>query len=157
MEVFFLLAFTLHNIEEGLWLPRWSKYAGKYHPQVSNRELHFALIVVTSAGYFITFLFLLFGHSSEAIRSVFLGFVLMMSLNSIFPHLLATIVLRRYAPGTLTGVLLNLPLGVTIIINNLESGIQLSAILISGLIVTVLTFVSLRPLFKLGSKLIDDY
>lgn len=157
MELLFLMAFTLHNIEEGLWLPRWSKYAGKYHPQVSKREFHFALIVVTSVGYFITFIFLLFGQSSEAIRSIFLGFVLMMSLNSIFPHLLATIILRRYAPGTLTGMLLTLPVGVTIIINNVKLGIPLSSILISGVIITVLTIASLQLLFKLASKLIDDY
>lgn len=157
MELFFLLAFTLHNIEEGLWLPKWSKYAGKYHPQVSNQEFHFALVVVTSIGYFITFLFLLFGQSIELVRYVFLGFVLMMSLNSIFPHLLATIVLKRYAPGTLTGLLLNLPVGITIIINNLELGIQLASVFISGVIVTVLTVASLRALFKLGRKLIDDY
>jgi hypothetical protein len=44
MELIFLLSFSLHNIEEGLWLPGWSKYAGKYHPQVSKHEFHFALM-----------------------------------------------------------------------------------------------------------------
>lgn len=157
MELLFLLAFILHNIEEGLWLPRWSEYAGKYHPQVSKQEFHFALMVVTSAGYLITYIFLLWGQSIETIKNLYLGFVLMMSLNSIFPHLLATIFLRRYAPGTLTGVLLILPVGVTIIINNIKLGTPLSSVFISGIIVTVLIVASLRPLFKLGSKLIDDY
>jgi len=42
MEWLFLLAFTLHNIEEGIWLPKWSKHAKKYYSPVSNREFHFA-------------------------------------------------------------------------------------------------------------------
>ncbi|WP_094607103.1 hypothetical protein SPSIL_030210 [Sporomusa silvacetica DSM 10669] len=157
MELLFLLAFTLHNLEEGIWLPRWSKHAGKYYSPVSNREFHFALIVITSVGYFITFLFLLFGQTSEAFKYIFLGFVVMMSINSIFPHLLATIVLKRYAPGTLTGLLLNLPIGIAIFINSLETGMQLHLIIISGVIITVLSIAALRPLFKLGNKLIDEY
>ena len=157
MELLFLLAFTLHNIEEGLWLPNWSKNAGKYHLQVSNREFHFALIVITSVGYFITFIFLLYGQFIEVAKYAFLGFVLMMSFNSIFPHLIGTIVLQRYAPGTFTGLLLNLPIGIAIIIKSLGDGAQLNLILISGALVTVVTVASLRPLFKLGNKLIDEY
>ena len=124
LELLFLLSFTLHNIEEGIWLPRWSKHAGKYHAQVSNREFHFALVVITTFGYSITFISLLFGQFYNAVNYIYLGFILMMCLNSIFQHLLATIFLRRYAPGTLTGLLLNLPIGVVIIIKNLESGMR---------------------------------
>lgn len=157
MEVIFLLAFTLHNLEEGIWLPRWSQHAGKYYSPVSEHEFHFALIVITSVGYFITFLFLLYGENIEAFKYIFLGFVLMMSMNSIFPHLLATIALKRYAPGTLTGVLLNLPIGMAILINSLETGMQLHLIIISGISIAVFSIVTLRPLFKLGNKLIDEY
>ncbi|MBP2642518.1 MAG: hypothetical protein H6Q67_405 [Firmicutes bacterium] len=157
MELLFLLAFSLHNIEEGLWLPRWSKYTEKYYAQVSNAEFHFALLVITSIGFLITFLFLLFGQSFEAIKYIFLGFVLMMSFNAIFPHLIATIALRRYAPGTLTGILLNLPIGIAIIIKSLGNGTQIYWIILSCVVITVLSMASLRPLFRIGSKLIDKY
>lgn len=157
MEVMFLLAFTLHNIEEGIWLPKWSKYAGKYHPEVSNNEFHFALFTITTAGYLLTFLFLVWGQSVEIIKYLYLGFLLMMCLNAIFPHLVATIVLRRYAPGTLTGSLLNMPIGMTIVLNNLKDGVQLDKLVISLLVVTIITVASLRPLFRIGSKLIDKY
>lgn len=144
-------------MEEGIWLPRWSKHAEKYHPQVSNREFHFALMVITVFGFFVTFQFLLFGPSFETIKYIYLGFILMMCFNSVFPHLLATIVLRRYAPGTLTGLLLNLPIGIVIIARNLEAGLQLPSILVAGIIVTIITIVSLRLLFKLGTILIEEY
>jgi len=156
-EVLFLLAFTLHNIEEGIWLPKWSGHAGKFHKKVSNREFHFALIVITIFGYMVTFTFLSFGQYFGVFTYIYLGFIFMMCLNSIFPHLLATIVLRRYTPGTLTGLLLNLPFGVAIICKNLELGMQLHLILVAGIIESGLIIALLRPLFKLGRLLIDEY
>jgi hypothetical protein len=156
-ELMFLLAFTLHNIEEAIWLPRWSKYGGKYHPKVSNNEFHFAVLVVTTLGYILTFIFLIFGQVSEIIRYAYMGFLLMMCFNSIFPHLIATIVLRRYAPGTLTGLLLNLPIGMFIILKGLEDGIELNKLLFGFIAVAVIVIASLRPLFRLGRKFIDEY
>lgn len=157
LELMFLLAFTLHNIEEGLWLPRWSEYAGKYHPRVSNNEFHFALIVITTVSYILTFLFLTLGHSYEIIKYTYFGFLSMMCLNSIFPHLVATFILKRYSPGTMTGIFLNLPIGITIISVNLGTEIQLYKLIISVFVVTIIVVASLRPLFKLGNKLIDKY
>lgn len=153
LELIFLLAFTFHNLEEGIWLPRRSKHAGKYHPEVSNNEFHFALIVITTVGYLLTFLFMTLGSSIVVIKYVYLGFVLMMSLNSIFPHLLATIDLKRYSPGTLSGLFLNLPIGSTIIIDSLGTATQFYKLTISFVVITIITVKSLLPLFKLGNKL----
>ena len=36
IELLFLLGFTLHNLEEALWLPQWSKHARKYRKEVSE-------------------------------------------------------------------------------------------------------------------------
>ncbi len=157
IEVIFLLSFTLHNIEEGIWLPRWSKHAGKFHPKVSNNEFHFALLVVTILGYLLTFLFLKFGMRVEVIKYIYLSFILMMCLNSIFPHLLATILLKRYSPGTLTGLLLNMPIGVSIILENVNQGLNFYKFISIALLVIVLTISSLQLLFKIGNKLIDEY
>nr|WP_092069356.1 HXXEE domain-containing protein [Dendrosporobacter quercicolus]NSL47445.1 HXXEE domain-containing protein [Dendrosporobacter quercicolus DSM 1736]SDL89781.1 Protein of unknown function with HXXEE motif-containing protein [Dendrosporobacter quercicolus] len=153
MELLFLLSFTLHNIEEAIWLPRWSKHAGKYHPPVSNREFHFALIVVTALGYFITFMAITLGQFYGIVKYIYLGFIFMMCLNSVFPHFVATLVLRKYAPGTLTGLLLNLPIGLTVIMKSLEDGLQLKFIVLAGGLITFLTLISLPYLFRLGSTL----
>lgn len=156
-ELIFLLSFTLHNLEEALWLPEWSKYAGKYHPKVSNNEFHFALLVVTSLGYILTFLFMVFGRQIEVIRYAYMGFLLMMCFNSLVPHLAATIVLRRYAPGTLTGLLLNLPIGLFIVVKSFENGMELHKLIVGFITIAVLVIGSLRPLFRLGKILIDEY
>lgn len=156
-ELLFLLAFTLHNIEEALWLPRWSQYAKKFHPPVAKNEFHFAVLVITVLGYVLTFLVLLTDSSNDIVKYLYLGFLLMMAFNAVFPHLIATIVLRRYAPGTLTGLLLNLPIGVYVIFRIHGEHIELHKLLIGFAVITVVTLVSLKPLFRMGRKLIDEY
>ena len=39
----FPVAFTLHNIEEALWLPAFSKSAGKFQKPVNTFEYEFAV------------------------------------------------------------------------------------------------------------------
>lgn len=156
-ELLFLMSFTLHNIEEGIWLPKWSKYAGKYHPQVAKNEFHFAVMVVTILGYVLTFIFLVSGNSNEIIKYLYFGFLLMMCFNAIFPHLIATIVLKKYAPGTLTGISLNLPIGIYVIFWKYGDQLNVYKLVIGFVVIALITLVSLRPLFKLGKKLIDEY
>lgn len=157
LELLFILSFTVHNIEEGIWLPKWSQYADKYHPKVSNNEFHFALMVITIFGYALTFALMMFGSSYDIIKYIYLGFIIMMCFNAIFPHLLATIILKKYAPGTLTGLLLNLPIGVTIFIQYYRQGLNIFDLIIGTVIVVFATLISLKPLFKLGKMLIDEY
>ena len=107
----FLLAFTLHNLEEAIWLPAWSRHGGRFHKTVAPFEFRFAAGVITLIGFVITLQFHLFGNSSNFSGWVFYGFVAMMMVNALFPHLLATIVLKRYCPGTATALLLNVPIG----------------------------------------------
>lgn len=156
-ELLFLLAFTLHNIEEGLWLPRWSSHAGRYHKPVSNREFHFALVVITAIAYLIAFLALALGPGVPIFKQIFAGFILMMAINAIFPHLIATLVLRRYAPGTLTGLLLILPIGSFLVYRYLLDGMPVKNLLLSFILVSSVTLALLRPLFKIGSRIIDEY
>lgn len=154
-ELLFLMAFSLHNLEEGLWLPEWSKFAGKYHKKVEKNEFHFAVIIVTLFGYLLTFLNLVFGFDYPVIRDIYLGFVLMMVMNAVFPHLLAAIALKRYAPGLITGLLLNVPIGLYIIFVEYQNVINPLWLLASFVGVTVVVVASLNPLFKLGAKLIE--
>ena len=115
MELLFLLGFSLHNIEEALWLPGWSKHARKYHKEASPNEFRFAVIIVTAIGYLLTFQYFVFGADYAAAKYIYLGFILVMVVNVFFPHLIATIVLKKYAPGLITGLMLNAPLGVYIL------------------------------------------
>lgn len=155
IELIFLLGFSLHNLEEALWLPQWSKFAEKYHHQVTENQFQFAVIVVTIFGYLVTFQYLVWKDFYPFSRYIYLGFLFMMVGNVIFPHLLATIMLKRYAPGFLTGFLLNGPIGFYLLYSSVQNFEDFLYIAISGIIVSGVVLFSLGPLFKIGEKLID--
>ena len=47
IKLLFLFGFTIHNIEEAIWLPKWSRYAKKFHEPVGSNKFIFAVMVVT--------------------------------------------------------------------------------------------------------------
>ena len=155
IELLFLLGFSLHNIEEALWLPQWSKHARKYHKEVSKNEFRFAVIIVTAIGYLLTFQYFIFAPSFALSKYIYLGFLLMMAVNVIFPHLIATLVLKKYAPGTITGLALNAPIGIYILFREINKPDELVFVIISAAILVVIFLVLINQLFKLGKYLFD--
>ncbi|MEI6610656.1 MAG: HXXEE domain-containing protein [Deltaproteobacteria bacterium] len=155
IELLFLLGFSLHNLEEALWLPQWSKHARKYHKEVSKNEFTFAVIIVTAIGYLLTLQYFIFAPSSPFSKYVYLGFILMMVANVIFPHLIATLVLKRYAPGTITGILLNAPIGIYLLARGINGTDELAIVIISGVIMAAIILLLIKQLFNAGKYLFD--
>lgn len=155
IEILFLLGFSLHNIEEALWLPAWSEKAKRFHKQVGETEFRFALIVVTALGYLFTFQYFIYANSSLVSRFIYLGFILMMVLNAVFPHLLATIILRSYAPGTITGLTVNVPIGMYILSNNIHGYSDVLYTVSAGIILSILIIMMINFLFKIGKIIFD--
>jgi hypothetical protein len=104
----FPIAFTVHNIEEALWFPAFSKSTGKFHKPVGTFEFTFAVLVLTLLAVAITLRFYASGRKSLACYLYF-AFNLGMLVNVFVPHLAAAIVLQRYSPGLATGILLLVP------------------------------------------------
>ncbi|MCW8849182.1 MAG: HXXEE domain-containing protein [Melioribacteraceae bacterium] len=154
LKLLFLLGFTLHNLEESAWLPEWSKHAKKYHEPVERNQFIFAVIIITMIGYLLTLFDIMVGQIGNIPNYIYLGFIGMMGLNSIFPHLVSTIIIKKYAPGLITGILLNLPLSLIIIIHYIENGINIYYLILSIFVVSSLILFSLKYLFKIGAKLI---
>ena len=150
-KIAFLLGFTLHNLEEAIWLPGWSKFAGRFQQPVSRRRFIFAVTVVTVVGYVLTAVDFLAGRSSPILHYGYLGFIGMMGLNALFPHLMATLVMKRYMPGLATGLVFNLPLSGFIIYGSVKQGADLLTILAAVTIAGGVTMFSLRFLFGQGS------
>ncbi len=117
----FAISISIHNLEEAVYLPDWSKSAGFWHHPVEATEFYFAVIVLTLFAYVAVFLAVRGGLKSLGAYLVS-GYGLAMLLNVFFPHLLATIALWRYAPGTGTGLLLNLPVTSLLIYKALKEG-----------------------------------
>jgi len=145
-EILFLLCFSLHNLEEALWLPAWSRHAERYHKAVGENEFRKAVMAVTAVGYLITFQYFIF-QSNEFSKFVYFGFIFMMVVNVVFPHLAAIVVLKRYAPGTLTGLFLNAPVGVYLLNREINSISDLIGIVAAGIAVSIVFLVMLRLIF----------
>lgn len=125
LQIIYLLGFTLHNIEEAIWLPRWAGGRVKHFKKIGSDGFIFAVIMITAIGYLLTAINSLFGSNYFILNYLYNGFIGMMLLNIIFPHLLSAVVFRTYAPGLLTGVLLNLPLGGYIVYYNISVGMNI--------------------------------
>jgi hypothetical protein len=147
---FFVAAIAAHNAEEAIWLPGWSRTAGKWHHAVGSSELRFALAVLTALAAVAAVLANLQGKQSLG-AYLLCGYALAMLLNVAVPHVLATMVMRRYAPGTATAVLINLPVTATLLRTALAEGYIDSGTFVWAGPLVVITLVALIPfLFKLG-------
>jgi len=103
----FPIALTLHNLEEAVWLPDWSKHAGLWELPVGPTEFRVAAVLLAILAYAVTYWSIRRGK--EAVGTyVMAGFVFTMLLNVIY-HAAAALGLREYAPGVVTAVLINTP------------------------------------------------
>lgn len=146
----FPFAISLHNLEEAIWLPGWSKSASQFHKPVEKRVFYFAVGVITILAYLATFLYMMF-PGIDIYNYIFFGFLGAMILNAFFPHLAATIVLKKYCPGTVTGLVLLVPINSVIIYTAIKQNIiNFIEIGISTLIIGLILLGLLPILFKIG-------
>ncbi|WP_428910840.1 HXXEE domain-containing protein [Niallia sp. Krafla_26] len=152
---FFCLAITLHNVEEALWLPQWSQIGAALQKPVAQNEFHFAVLIITALAYFISFLYLIFPKIS-ILKWGFIGYLGSMIMNAFFPHLMATIIMKTYAPGLGTALLLNVPINSIILYRFYKSNVvTLKEISISTIVVGALLLAIIPFLFMLGGSLIN--
>jgi len=110
LQWLFPIAVTLHSAEEAIWMPGWHSRPVE---DVVGRppgptEIRAALVVFTLAAFVITYLSARRGPETVWAYLTF-GYVTAMLANVFVPHVPAAIVLRGYAPGVVTAVLINLP------------------------------------------------
>jgi hypothetical protein len=152
----FPIAITLHNLEEAVWLPSWSESAGRWHHPVGRFEFRFAVIVLTVVAFVVAYLCYVGGKQSIG-AYLLTGYALAMFLNVFVPHLLATIFLKRYAPGTATAVLLNLPVtGCIIYLAITLEYVQVWDFLVYGPIVVLGLVACIPLLFAIGRRVIRN-
>lgn len=155
LQWLFPIIVTLHNLEEARWLPAWSEKAGKWHAKVGKQEFRFAVLVLTILAYVFTYLSWVSGPESIW-TYVNCGYMLAMLLNVFLPHLLATIALRQYCPGTGTGVVLNLPvISGLLYLAFYENWITPEKFIFISLITVAVIVLSIPILFILGRKIFN--
>ena len=148
----FAMAITVHNFEEAIWLPAWSKTAGRFHHPIGMFEFRFSVTVLTLIAYIMAYLSMTGGKGSIGAYLVS-GYALAMFLNVIFPHLIATLLMRRYAPGTATAIVLNLPITSMLLYQGFEEGfIDKSVFIYVGPLVVFGILLLIPCLFFMGRR-----
>jgi hypothetical protein len=153
--IFFCLAITLHNLEEALWLPKWSQLDSSFQKTVTPNEFHFAVLIITALAYLVAFLYLSFSESN-IIKWAFIGFIGSMIFNAIFPHLIATLLMKTYAPGLATALLLNIPINTVILfkLHDLKL-VTLKEIVLSTVVIGIILLAMIPLLFMFGGNLLN--
>jgi hypothetical protein len=152
---FFAAAVTIHNLEEALFLPRWSQKAGRWHPPVGAGEFRFAVVILTILA-FIAAYWSASGPKGGIGAYLVSGYALAMLLNVMFPHLAATLVMRRYVPGTATAVLLILPVTSLLLYQAFHQGfVAFSRFVYVGPGIVVCVMLSIPVLFMVGRKICE--
>jgi hypothetical protein len=149
----FAIALTVHNVEEAIWLPAWSQTAGRFHHPTGAFEFRFAVTVLTVMAYIAAYLSMTGGKGSMGAYLIS-GYALAMLLNTVFPHLLATLAMRRYAPGTATAILLNFPITSLLLYHGFREGfIDQSEFIYLGPLVVIGILLLIPGLFFAGRRL----
>lgn len=142
-----------HNLEEAIGLPAWSLSASRWYRPVGSSEFRFTAAVLSAALIAVAAAAALSRPGSVA-AYLMAGYVLAMVLNTFVPHVLASLIMRKYMPGTATALLFNFPLGLRYLERALSEGsVEPRVFMWVGPIVAVAIVVSLPVLFALGRRL----
>ncbi|SDC01077.1 Protein of unknown function with HXXEE motif-containing protein [Terribacillus halophilus] len=150
MEILlFLIAVTLHNVEEAFFLPAWSK-TSRFQKTVEPNVFRFAVIVITLLAYSIGALYLLW-PSNIYFQYLQAGLIGAMLLNVVVPHVVATIAEKRYAPGIVTGIGLIFPFGGLAVYHILQvTEITILEIVVTSICIGILLLGLILALFAIG-------
>jgi hypothetical protein len=156
LSLFFIFGITLHNVEEALWLPKWSARSSRFQKPVGENEFRFAVLIITMLAYLATGLFVL-APNVLVFKCVFLGFVGAMAINVLVVHLASTVILRKYSPGLATGLFFMLPFNLIILANAVQSSIAGVLEIILSTIIMAILLVALIPILFTAGKILINY
>jgi hypothetical protein len=151
----FTLGVLAHNAEESVSLPSWAatQAPARWRVEVEPAVFRWAaglqsLILVALAAWALS------APPLDVAWYGFTGYVFAMMVNAVAPHLVATLALRRYMPGTATALLFNLPLGLLLLRQALAEGLVAWRTLAwAAPVVALLVLGSIPVLFALGRRL----
>ena len=101
LQWLFPVVVTLHNAEEALWLPGWSKRAVLWRSPVTPGSFRFAAAVLTILAFAVTWLSARSGKQTVWTYLAF-GYMAAVLANVLIPHIALTVALRSYMPGVAT-------------------------------------------------------
>jgi hypothetical protein len=118
--ILFGVGVTLHNLEEAVYWPGWarSNLTLLFEP---NPKIYWILTLLVSVVMWVPIVGVCVVPDGSYFQNVLSGFALALAINALFPHFALCLIKHSYSPGTGTGMLLNLPLGVLLIREHLSA------------------------------------
>jgi hypothetical protein len=153
LEWLFPIVVTLHNAEEAIWFPDWTKRAGRWHAPVAPGVFRFAIAIFTVLAFGVTWLSVISGKQTVWTYLTF-GYMVGVLANVLIPHVAVSVITRRCMPGVATGVALNLPtLSLLVVLALREGYVSGWEAVAYSVSVTSIGLLSIPALFKLGKIL----
>jgi len=121
LQWLFPILVALHNGEEAIWLPDWSKRAERWHAPIERLIFLPVAAVMTVLAFAVTWLSAASGKQTTWTYLAF-GSMAVMLANVLIPHIALTVVQRSYMPGVATAVLLNLPVLSLLVVSAIREG-----------------------------------
>jgi hypothetical protein len=119
---------------------------------VSAQSFRFAVSILTAAVFLIAVWAHVRGPGSLG-HYLLASYALGQSLNVIFPHLVATLATRTYAPGLLTGILFVLPTAAVFLLRSFAlDQLHTGRFLIIAALFTPAVLLSIPVLFRVGRE-----
>lgn len=141
---------TIHNLEEAIWLPELFQPVDGLGSFASPFEFRLATLLVTLLIWWITWYFV--KHRNNISKYLMGGTLTIILFNVFLPHLLASVILQKYVPGVISGVLLNLPVTVYLLWRGYKQGVFHIRSLVTGAV--VLAVIALP--IMLGSLFLEE-
>lgn len=116
----FGIGVTLHNLEEAVFLASWNRAHLKWW-FTPNSKIYWALTSLVSVVIWVAVVGVRVSPESTHWQCALAGFAMAMAINAVLPHFVISIVKRSYSPGAGTGMLLNLPLGILLVHEQLHA------------------------------------
>jgi hypothetical protein len=102
----------IHNLEEAPLMEKWARQLPvKLRLIESRRQFITAVTFLTVIGFFLTYLGLNI-MTDHAGRMLIFSMQITVALNVFFPHLMLALRFRRYNPGLVSALFLNLPFSI---------------------------------------------
>ncbi|MCM5555566.1 HXXEE domain-containing protein [Pleomorphomonas sp. NRK KF1] len=150
----FALAITVHNLEEGLFLPAYAGATSRLSGRVTPFAFRFALVVLTAAAYVVVALAVAGSHQATQLLA---GLAVVMVVNAVVPHLALTVAFRRYAPGTGTALCIMLPLSLLVIAHGLAADAMSGRSLLIATVVVAVVLIVVIPLLFVAGRFVERY
>lgn len=140
---------TIHNIEEAIWLPDMFQSVNGLR-FVSPFEFRLATLLVTLLIWWITWYFV--KYKNKLSINLMGGTLFIILFNVFMPHIIGSIILQKFAPGVISGILLNIPVTTYLLWRGFKEGI----FNIKSLVVGSIAFAAMALPVMLGSFFFEE-